>query len=38
VRGHFNAALVAEQTLRLYAEIAMPRDSAPALVPQARQN
>jgi glycosyltransferase involved in cell wall biosynthesis len=38
VRGHFNAALVAEQTLRLYAEIAGARDQAPALVPQARQN
>jgi glycosyltransferase involved in cell wall biosynthesis len=38
VRGHFNAALVAEQTLRLYTDIAMPRDPAPALVPQARQN
>jgi len=38
VRGHFNADLVAEQTLRLYADAAGPRDKAPALVPQARQN
>ena len=34
VLGHFDAAAVAEQTLRLYAEIAG-RDKAPALVPQA---
>jgi glycosyltransferase involved in cell wall biosynthesis len=38
VCGHFSATLVAEQTLRLYAETVAPRDSAPALVPQARQN
>ena len=38
VRGHFNAPLVAEQTLRLYAEIAGQRDRAPALVPPAIQN
>ncbi len=38
VRGHFNAGLVAEQTLRLYGEIASARDQAPALVPVARQN
>ena len=37
VLGHFNAPGVAEQTLRLYSEIAG-RDSAPALVPQVRQN
>jgi glycosyltransferase involved in cell wall biosynthesis len=36
VRGHFNAGLVAEQTLRLYAEIVGRPDKAPALVPQAR--
>ncbi len=36
VRGHFNAGLVAEQTLKLYAEIAGSREKAPALVPQAR--
>jgi len=30
VRGHFNAALVAEQTLNLYGEIASGRDSATA--------
>jgi glycosyltransferase involved in cell wall biosynthesis len=36
VRGHFNAGLVAEQTLRLYAEIVGRPDQAPALVPQAR--
>jgi glycosyltransferase involved in cell wall biosynthesis len=32
VLGHFNAGAVAEQTLRLYGEIAK-RDKAPALVP-----
>jgi glycosyltransferase involved in cell wall biosynthesis len=37
VLGHFNADGVAEQTLRLYGEIAG-RDRAPALVPQVRQN
>jgi glycosyltransferase involved in cell wall biosynthesis len=37
VLGHFNVAGVAEQTLRLYGEIAG-RESAPALVPQVRQN
>jgi glycosyltransferase involved in cell wall biosynthesis len=30
VRGHFNAALVAEQTLKLYGEIAGRRDNEPA--------
>jgi glycosyltransferase involved in cell wall biosynthesis len=34
VRGHFNAGLVAEQTLRLYAQVVSPSDKAPALVPQ----
>ena len=34
VRGHFDAALVAEQTLGLYAEIAGARGKAPALAPQ----
>jgi glycosyltransferase involved in cell wall biosynthesis len=38
VRGHFNAADAAEQTLALYNDIAGRRDQAPALVPQARQN
>ncbi|MEJ2374646.1 MAG: glycosyltransferase [Pseudolabrys sp.] len=38
VRGHFNAAVAAEQTLRLYSELVTPGDPAPALVPQARQN
>jgi glycosyltransferase involved in cell wall biosynthesis len=38
VRGHFSAGLVAEQTLRLYAELTRPDAKAPALVPQARQN
>ncbi len=37
VLSHFNAAVVAEQTLRLYGVIAG-RESAPALVPQVRQN
>src|SRR5450830_362670 len=37
VLGHFNAPGVAEQTLRLYSEIAG-RASTPALVPQVRQN
>jgi hypothetical protein len=37
VLGHFNAGTVAEQTLRLYGEIAG-RDKAPALVPRLRQN
>jgi glycosyltransferase involved in cell wall biosynthesis len=37
VLGHFNVAGVAEQTLRLYGEIAG-WESAPALVPQVRQN
>jgi glycosyltransferase involved in cell wall biosynthesis len=37
VLGHFNAPAVAEQTLRLYGEIAG-RDKAPALVPRLRQN
>jgi glycosyltransferase involved in cell wall biosynthesis len=37
VLGHFNAGAVAEQTLRLYGEIAG-RDKAPALVPRLRQN
>ena len=37
VLDHFDAADVAEQTLRLYDEIAG-RDRAPALVPQGRQN
>ena len=37
VLGHFNAPTVAEQTLRLYGEIAG-RDKAPALVPRLRQN
>ncbi len=32
VRAHFNAALVAEQTLKLYGEIAGARDEAAALV------
>jgi glycosyltransferase involved in cell wall biosynthesis len=36
VLDHFNAAGVAEQTLRLYGAIAG-RESTPALVPQARQ-
>ncbi len=35
--GHFNAPAIAEQTLRLYGEIAG-REVAPALVPQVRQN
>jgi hypothetical protein len=30
VRGHFNAALVGEQTLKLYGEIAGRRDNEPA--------
>jgi glycosyltransferase involved in cell wall biosynthesis len=38
VVGHFNADGIAEQTLALYAEITGRRDSAPALVPQPRQN
>jgi glycosyltransferase involved in cell wall biosynthesis len=37
VLDHFNAGVVAEQTLRLYGEIAG-RERAPALVPQVRQN
>ncbi len=37
VLGHFNAATVAEQTLRLYDGIT-DRDKAPALVPRLRQN
>ena len=37
VLDHFNAATVAEQTLRVYEEIAG-RQKAPALVPQPRQN
>jgi glycosyltransferase involved in cell wall biosynthesis len=37
VLDHFNAPAVAEQTLRLYGEIAG-RANAPALVPQDRQN
>ena len=37
VLDHFNAAGVAEQTLRLYGEIAG-RGQAPVLVPQGRQN
>jgi glycosyltransferase involved in cell wall biosynthesis len=37
VLGHFNAPEIAEQMLRLYGQIAG-RVSAPALVPQARQN
>jgi len=37
VRGHFNADLVAEQTLRLYADAAGPRDKTPVLVRQAGQ-
>jgi len=37
VLGHFNAATVAEQTLRLYDGI-MDRDKTPALVPRLRQN
>jgi len=37
VLDHFNAASVAEQTLRLYGEIAR-RGQAPVLVPQGRQN
>ena len=37
VLDHFNAATVAEQTLRVYDEIAG-RQKAPALVPQPRQN
>jgi glycosyltransferase involved in cell wall biosynthesis len=38
VLGHFNAAVVAEQTLRLYREIAGRPDQAPMLVAQSRQN
>ena len=38
VVSHFNADGIAEQTLALYAEITSRRDSAPALVPQPRQN
>jgi glycosyltransferase involved in cell wall biosynthesis len=38
VLGHFNAAGVAEQTLRLYSDITGRNDKAPALVPQPRQN
>ncbi len=34
VRGHFNARLVAEQTLKFYSEVACAPDKAPALVPQ----
>ena len=37
VLDHFNAAGVAEQTLRLYGELAG-RNQTPALVPQGRQN
>ena len=37
VLGHFNADVVAEQTLRLYDEIAG-RQETPALVPHLRQN
>ncbi len=33
VRDHFNAAAVAEQTLRLYGEI-LGRECGPALMPQ----
>ncbi len=38
VVGHFNAAVVAEQTLQLYREIAGRPDEAPAPVLRARQN
>jgi glycosyltransferase involved in cell wall biosynthesis len=38
VLGHFNAAVVAEQTLRLYREIAGRPYKAPILVAQSRQN
>jgi glycosyltransferase involved in cell wall biosynthesis len=38
VLGHFNAPVVAEQTLRLYREIAGRDDKAPLPVAQARQN
>jgi glycosyltransferase involved in cell wall biosynthesis len=38
VLGQFSAATVAEQTLRLYAQIAGREQQAPALVPQTTQN
>jgi glycosyltransferase involved in cell wall biosynthesis len=38
VLGHFDAEIVAGQTLALYEHVTGRRDNAPALVPQARQN